>query len=201
MTKAEFLQALETGLAGLPNKDREERINFYSEIIDDRIEEGLSEEAAINEIGSVDEIIRQTVTDRYYTSLQNPPKQKNRLPVWVIVLLCVGAPLWISLAATVFSLIITAYAVIWTVVVTLWGAVFGTLCGCGVGGLAGGILLLCYGNTLSGVLLISTGLVCGGLAIFAFWGCIWATNGAALLSKLIFVGIKNCFVRKEKKNA
>lgn len=201
MNKSEFLQQLKKELAGIPKEDREERLNFYSEMIDDRMEEGLSEEEAIRAIGSTDEIVRQTVTDRYWASLKNPPQKKNSLPVWVIVLLCVGAPLWISLAATVFSLIITAYAVIWTVVVTLWGAAFGTLCGCGVGGLAGGILLLCYGNPLSGVLLISAGLVCGGLAIFAFYGCIWTTKGAALLSKLIFVGIKNCFVRKEKKNA
>ena len=200
MTKAEFLQAIETGLAGLPHQDREERINFYSEIIDDRIEEGLSEEAAINEIGSVDEIIRQTVTDRYYTSLQNPPKQKNRLPVWVIVLLCVGAPLWISLAAAAFSIVVSIYATIWSVAVTLW-AVFGALVGAGAGCILGGIIYAIWVHPTAGLLAISAGMVCTGLSILMFYGCMWSTKGFAWLTKIMVVGIKNCFVRKEKKNA
>ena len=44
MTKKEFLSGLRKKLSGLPQEDSEERLNFYSEIIDDRVEEGLSEE-------------------------------------------------------------------------------------------------------------------------------------------------------------
>ena len=40
MCKQDFLNALEAKLSGLPKKDIEERLNFYEEIIDDRIEEG-----------------------------------------------------------------------------------------------------------------------------------------------------------------
>ena len=47
MNKIEFMQKLKDGLAGLSPKDREEQLNFYSEMIDDRIEEGLSEEEAV----------------------------------------------------------------------------------------------------------------------------------------------------------
>ena len=42
MTKNEFLEQLRRGLSGLPMEDIDERLNFYSEMIDDRIEEGLS---------------------------------------------------------------------------------------------------------------------------------------------------------------
>ena len=47
MTKQAFLAALGERLVGLPQKDIEERLTFYSEMIDDRMEEGLSEEEAV----------------------------------------------------------------------------------------------------------------------------------------------------------
>lgn len=42
MLKEEFLAQLRGGLAGLPQEDLEERLAFYSELLDDRMEEGLS---------------------------------------------------------------------------------------------------------------------------------------------------------------
>ena len=44
MNKQEFLAELRRGLSGLPRDDIEERLSFYGEMLDDRIEEGLSEE-------------------------------------------------------------------------------------------------------------------------------------------------------------
>ena len=46
MNKQEFLNQLRSGLNGLPHEEIEERVMFYSEMIDDRVEEGLSEEDA-----------------------------------------------------------------------------------------------------------------------------------------------------------
>ena len=56
MNKHDFIAKLRAKLSGLPDSDVRERLGFYSEMIDDRIEEGLSEEAAVSEIGSVDDI-------------------------------------------------------------------------------------------------------------------------------------------------
>ena len=44
MTKAEFLGRLRDSLNGLSPADINTSMEFYSEIIDDRMEEGLSEE-------------------------------------------------------------------------------------------------------------------------------------------------------------
>ena len=52
MNKQEFLEKLERGIADLPREDAAERLTFYSEMIDDRMEEGLSEEDAVAGIGS-----------------------------------------------------------------------------------------------------------------------------------------------------
>ena len=53
MTKLQFLLALHDKLAGLPQNEVEERLNFYSEMIEDRMEEGLSEEEAVLAAGDV----------------------------------------------------------------------------------------------------------------------------------------------------
>ena len=55
--KNEFLEKLRNALFGLPNDDIEERIAFYNEMIDDKIEEGLSESQAVSEMGSIERII------------------------------------------------------------------------------------------------------------------------------------------------
>ena len=49
MNKVEFLEQLRRGLNGLPQEEIEERVTFYSEMIDDRIEEGFSEEEAVED--------------------------------------------------------------------------------------------------------------------------------------------------------
>ena len=59
MTKHEFLAQLRKGLSGLPKDDIEDRLMFYSEMIDDRTEEGLSEEDAVLAVGTIDEIVQQ----------------------------------------------------------------------------------------------------------------------------------------------
>ena len=200
MNKIEFMQKLKDGLAGLSPKDREEQLNFYSEMIDDRMEEGLSEEEAVAAIGSVKEIVSQIITERYYANLSAPKKERAKLSAGVIVLLIAGAPLWFSLAVAAFSVIVSILASIWSVAASLW-AVFGALAGTGIGTLLGGIFYSIFIHPTTGLCMVAGGLVCTGLSIFAFYGCIWTTKAMAWLTKKFFVGIKNCFIRKEKKSA
>lgn len=63
MTKSEFLHRLREGLSGLPQSDVDERLMFYSEMIEDRIEEGMSEEEAVAGIGNIDDIISEIAGD------------------------------------------------------------------------------------------------------------------------------------------
>ena len=67
-----------------------------------------------------------------------------------------------------------------------------------MGGFAAGIGFAISLNSLGGVALIGAGLVCAGLAIFLFYGCKEATKGTALLTQKIALGIKKCFVGKER---
>ena len=63
MNKAEFLNELRTKLNGLPQNDIKERVSFYTEMIDDRVEDGMSEEEAIEQIGPVDKVVETIVSE------------------------------------------------------------------------------------------------------------------------------------------
>lgn len=197
MNKQEFLAQLRKGLSGLPQNDIEERLTFYSEMIDDHIEEGLSEEEAILTIGSVDEIISQVVAETPLVKIAKERiKSKRQLSVGEFVLLVLGAPLWISLGVAAISVVLSLYISLWTLIVFLW-SVFGSLAACSIGGALACVAFVLGGNNASGIAILSAGIACAGLAIFMFYGCKAATNGILILTKKIVTWIKNCFIKKE----
>ena len=199
MKKNEFLIKLIQGLSSLPQAEIEDRVSFYSEMINDRMEEGLTEEEAVAAIGSVEAVIEQSIVDVPLLSLiKAKMKRTRKWSAWEIVLLAVGSPIWIALIATAFAVVISVYASIWAVVVSLW-ATFAALAGCGVGGVLGGFLFILLGKLPAGFGLLSAALVCGGLSILAFYGCKYTTAAMAWLTKKVALLIKKCFTKKEGK--
>ena len=198
MTKLQFLLSLHDKLSGLPDKDVEERLNFYTEMIEDRMEEGLSEEDAVAAVGSVEQIADQILSES--PSSQNPvekPAAKKQRKAWQTVLLVLGSPLWLSLLIAVVAIVFSLYISLWAVVISLW-AVLIALVACAFGITATGISTLLSGNHLPGIALIAAGAVCAGISIFLLLGCKAATKGTAILLKKTLLGIKNCFIQKEE---
>ena len=197
MNKQEFLTELRKGLSGLPQDDIEERLAFYGEMLDDRIEEGLSEDAAVAEIGDANEIVRQTVADIPLAKLAKERiKPKRRLRAWEIILLALGSPVWLSIliaAAVIFSL----YVSVWAVIVSLW-SVFVSLAVCAVVSVPLCVLLVAGGSGASGIVTLSAGIICAGLSIFMFFGCMETARGILILTRKITIGIKNRFIGKEE---
>ncbi len=193
MTKLQFLLSLSDRLSGLPKNVVEEHLNFYSEIIEDRVEEGLSEEEAVLAVGSVEEIAAQIANNIPADKL---PKKQRRFKAWEIVLLAVGSPIWLSLLVSAFAVFISLYVSLWAVIISLW-AVFVSLGAYSFSGIAAGIYLACTGSGTSGLFMMAAGFLCGGLAIFLFYGCKAATKGTSVLTKKIFCIIKNRFLKKE----
>lgn len=107
MSKQEFLERLRKGLSGLPQNDIEERLTFYSEMIEDRKEDGISEEEAVSAVGTVDEIVAQVVSEIPLVKIAKERiKPKRRLSVGEIVLLILGSPIWLSLGIAAFAVIL-----------------------------------------------------------------------------------------------
>lgn len=197
MRKQEFLEQLRKGLSGLPRDDMEERLTFYSEMIDDRMEDGLTEDEAVSGIGEVSEVVSQITAEIPLSKLvKERVRPKRALRVWEIVLLALGAPLWLPLSFAALAVLLAVYAVIWSLAVSLW-AVEASLAGCALGGAVSGTVAVLRGGGPAGIALLGAGIFSAGASIFLFFGCKEATKGIFLLTKRLFLGIKSLFLGKE----
>ena len=198
MNKKEFLACLRERLSGLPQADIEERLAFYDEMIDDRMEDGLSEEEAVAELGPIDEIVAQIVAETPLTRIvRERMKPARRIRAWEIILLVLGFPLWFPLLIAAFAVLLSIYIVIWAVIISLWAVDLSFAVAC-LGCVAGGVLLLIGTGVSPGLVVLSAGLVLAGLAVLLFFVCKAAGKGALILAKKIALGIKSLFLRKEK---
>lgn len=198
MNKKEFLDILQARLAGLPQEDIKRSLEFYGEMIDDRIEEGMDEQQAVKEIGSVDEVVAQILSE---TPLQRLLKEKAKpsrtLRVWEIVLLALGSPVWASLLLAAACVFFSVYILIWSLVLVIYCVSVSFAAGA-VSGAAGSIMLLFMGNPLSALLFFGAGLICAGITVFMFFASKDITVAIAGLSKMLLIKIKSMFLRKER---
>ena len=195
MTKQEFLAALKDGLSGLPQGDVDERLAFYSEMIDDRVEEGLTEQDAVANIGPIDEIVAQIVADIPLARLvKEKMKPKRALNGWEIALIILGFPLWFPLLIAAGVVLLSVYVVIWSVVLSLWSVEL-SLVLCAPAGLILAAVYAAHGYSLPALAMVGAALVSAGLAVFMYYGCKWVTVGMARLTKKMLIGIKYSFIK------
>lgn len=197
MNKSEFLIELENALKGLPQEEIQSTLDFYSEVIDDRIEYCLSEELAVATVGNAQDIANEIFMDiPMPEQAKIVEKSSRKLRAWEIVLLVLGSPIWISLLAAAVVVLLAVYVVIWSAVISLW-AVEISLWACAFSGVVAPIVFAVRGYLLTGLVLLGAGLFCIGLSIFMLFACKLATKGILILTKKIALRIKMLFVKKE----
>lgn len=193
MNKQDFLTELRAKLSGLPTDDVEERLGFYGEMIDDRTEEGVTEEQTVEEMGTVDQIASQIISEVPLTKIvREKIKPKRRLKAWEIALIVAGSPVWLALMIATLAVIFSLFAAMWAVIAALWASLV-ALGVCSVGGVVYGVVLIAGGGVTTGFEAIGVALICAGLTVFAFFGCLKATKGA-LQTRKVVDGIKNRIV-------
>ena len=197
MKKNEFLLELKERLVGLSEADVKQSLDYYTEMIDDRMEDGLSEDEAVKEVGTPAAIAEEILKEMPLTKLVKARVKPNRkMAAWEIVLLILGSPLWLALLLTLFAAVLSLYIALWSVVISLWAieVAFGGAVLVGVIALP---ISLIQGNVWAGIALLGVGVFVAGLCIFGFYGCMQATKGACLLGKRLFRFMKTRFIRKE----
>ncbi len=199
MNKIEFLEELAIDLIGLPQEDTERWLEYYTEMLEDRIEDGMSEEQAVASLGDPKGVARQILAQTPFTKLiKNKIKPKRKLRVWEIVLICVGSPVWVSLAVAVAAVFFSVLVSLWACIVALWAAEL-AVAASGLGGVLLTFLFVGTGAAYQGFLLLGGGLVCAGLSWFGFFFCKWLTKLFLKLCELFLLFVKSLFVEKEGK--
>lgn len=195
MTKQEFLDALRKYLTGLPQDEIEERISFYSEMIDDEVADGKSEEEVIANIGNIDDVVMEIAGGIPLVKLvKEKIKPKRKLKAWEIVLLILGFPLWFPLVLTALILIGIFYLLIWILVIVAYSVelslIFASLTS----------FFYFFITMVSGPnpLILGFSLMTGGGAVLLFFGCIKATKATLRFTKFLLTKIKTSFIRKDQ---
>jgi len=198
MTEREFADKLRSGLSGMPEKERDERILFYMESIHDRIEEGMSEDDAIAALGPTDKIIEQILKDTPLKTLVKEKVSKRReMHGWEIALIIIGAPVWIPLLVAALACAFAFFTSLFSVILALF-VCFAAIVVSGVVTLGCGIFALCCGSFAGGGFLIGIGLIGAGVSILLFVISILAVKAVKWLIKFCTLGVKRLFVGKEK---
>ena len=194
MTKKEFLSSLESKLQGLPKEDINNRLDFYSEMIDDRIEEGKTEDQAIEEIGSVDEVVEQIAEETPLLKLvKERIKPKRSLRAWEIIVIILGFPLWLPLLLVFAIICFIPYILMWVFVLVTYAMEI-AFAASSVYGVVGFFLQMSQGNF--SLMYIGIALLGLGLSFLFIFACIGITKGTIKLTKVTGRNIKSSFVKK-----
>ena len=127
MNKTQFCALLENKLKPyLSPKEIYKTLSFFEEMIDDRIDEGLSEEEAVSQLGDIDIIVDQILDEHNIGKKQTklvwrfvPRKIPTELgfiitvlllPVWITIF-SLGASLFIVILSIIFSIVLTIIAI------------------------------------------------------------------------------------------
>lgn len=195
MNKIAFTDELYHLLKSLPKAERQQHIDYYEEMIDDRMEDGLSEEEAVAALGSAADIAAEILGNA-------PQKPARKIRVWEIVLIVLGSPLWLMLLLSIAAVVLGVMLSIAAVYLTLWACIATFYCGVlallagAFAGIAGGVYYLVNGITAPGVLFLGGALVCIGCAILLFFICNKLAVWLWKLAKWVVVTIAGFFRRK-----
>lgn len=161
MNKSEFLSELDAKLSTLPRSDINKFLAYYSEIIEDRMEDGMSEEDAVCGLGDIEEIAQEAILDA--TPLPNLIIPRGQLSKLDIGLLLLCSPLIIAL----FALIFVFYAGVWLSIIGLFLLDLSFILA-GIAGIVASIVDFSENMPIS-ILMFIGSLISIGIGIFAFF--------------------------------
>ena len=201
MSKNDFLDGLKKILnnAGVPNPDG--MIEYYDEMICDRMEDGMTEEEAVGSLPDPDKIVEDAMLEMPIHKLASSKvkrtheeaKKSGHGALWVLLLI-LGFPLW-------FPILLTAVILVFTFLLVLF-IILGTFYIVNVAfGLSGIAAVIASFSIFLGFITFPSFFVGlgGGLLLLALCLALWKpllllTKGACNLVKGMFLGIKKMFI-------
>ena len=197
MTKADFLRLLERALSQLSEEERQKNLEYYSELLDDMREEGMTEAEATAKLGSPNQIAQSILQEMPLGKLVSTRmKPRSGWTPLAIVLAVVGSPVWVPLLLAGVAVVLVLFVSIWAlgfaavaVVIALAVAVVAAP----IIAIRVAVLTLPVGLMLLGAGLVLLGLcVLGGLMAVELCKLLWQ------LTVWLAHKIKGLFIRKEE---
>ena len=206
MTKSEYLAALQQKLSALSPADIKGYTDYYAEMIDDRIEEGMTEEDAVDAVGSVEDAAEKILSENPTVENQNPNEKESekesspfrKLKAWHIVLIILGAPVWLPLLIAAASVVVSIVVSAVSVIVSMYAA----CASLGAGAVAGICMIAGYvtaANYIGAVFIAGASLFCAGCCVILFALLFELTKFLIAQCKKIPALVRTAFDRKGEK--
>lgn len=193
MNKQEYLESIRSRISAMPADDVNRFMDYYSEMIED----GLSEEEAVADMGSPDAAVEQILEDMPLTKLvKEKIKPKHELKAWEVVLIVLGSPVWIPLLITAAVLLLTLWIVAFALLISFYAVVLSFVVA-GIGGLICTIPLFVAHSPYTAVLMLGVALIGVGIAILFVVSVKPVTVGIFKVCKASVNGIKRMFVKEK----
>ncbi len=200
MTKQQFMDLLQFRLQQMPAQELADILAFYEESIQDRMEEGLTEEEAVAQMGDFEELVANILTDLpMHTLLTNRIKEANNRTsnkALILVLLILGFPLWFPISlifvCILLILLLTLWILLGSLYITLLGIAFA-----GVSGIIQGFFQFGMAGIAQGFACIGAGLACIGLALLLCIPLLWLSKQFIRFHTFIFKKIKQGLIGKK----
>lgn len=168
MTTKEFLRILNREIEVLPALEAQRAITYYRELIEDRIEEGMSEREAVASMEDIS-VIAQQILSQHEEGLNNKREasRSHKHPEelsdgWRKAILICTSPLWGSILLTLIVFVFSIYLFIWCIIISLYAIVvtFGVL------GIAGAVACVFDFTSHTSLAIVELGISLFSVGIF-----------------------------------
>ncbi len=195
MNKIVFLKELELSLNKLKASEIEKHINYYDEMISDYMENGMSEESAVERIGNP-KMIAKELMEGYDSIKITMPGTGSR--ILNIVLLILGFPLWGSLLLSAVLLLLSFYIVLWCIPFATGASGIGFFAASIVGIIGSPFVMV---NSVSvGIIQLGAGIASIGISTLFIFATIILYRKIIILTKNFNKKLKGMFWRRVKYN-
>ncbi len=159
MNKKQFLSRLNRALHKMKPAERRQSVAYYAELIDDGMENGLSEAEAVEKCGDADRIAEEILSDAGMADTIKPKGDTAKT-----VLIAAGSPLWMVFACAAAAVLLVLYVTMWAVLIALY-AVLVAVFAAGLAGVLQFVLQLLAGAPATAFMMLGAGLICVGLGL------------------------------------
>ena len=195
MTKQLFLNELSAALHGLPREERYRTLSYYDELIDDRMEDGQSEEDAVENLGSPEQIAREILGEE-----EPPVSTGTGRKVWLIILLVLGFPFWGSLLLAAAIVLLCVYICLFLPAFVLGVMALAFLAGALIGVVGTPFLIwdvgLLTGGLPAGLFQLGMSVALLGLAVLSALGFYFTGKATVKAGRAIWRWIRRSFAKK-----
>lgn len=193
MRKDDYLARLRVRLAQMDGEEREAQLAYYEELFQDMAEDGLSEEEIVARLGTPEVVAEELLAQMPMAELvKSRVRPRGGWTALTVVLLILGAPLWIPLVFTSLVLVGSFFLVLFSLVLAL----VVTVLALALGAVTLPFAVLFGGSAMPLLLALGFGLIGLGALPFAALFIAWVCRGLRKLCVAAWRKIKSWFIRR-----